>query len=73
MSKQKGEGDMEQLRDFYYNTLEGGMNFLIRLVASLKAIHLHHHVSQLIKLPRYEICPPTTTLFKTSIKSYYKY
>ena len=55
MSKQKGEGDMEQLRDFYYNTLEGGMNFLIRLVASLKAIHLHHHVSELIKLPGYEI------------------
>ena len=42
------------------------------IVAPLKAIHLHHHVSELIKLPRYEICPPTTTLFKTSIKSYYK-
>ena len=49
------------------------LNFLIRLVASLKAIHLHHHVSELIKLPGYEICPPSTTLFKTSIKSYYKY
>ena len=47
--------------------------FSIRLVASLRVLHLYHHVSELIKLPRYEICPPTTTLFKTSIKSYYKY
>ena len=24
MSKKKQQGDIEQLRDFYYNTLEGG-------------------------------------------------
>ena len=48
-------------------------DFPNRLGSSLKVIHLYHHGSELIKLPWYEICPPSTTLFKTSIKSYYKY
>ena len=28
--------------------------FLIRVAASFKAIHLHHHISELIKLPLYD-------------------
>ena len=31
--------------------------FLIRVAASFKAIHLHHHISELIKLPGYKIWP----------------